>query len=148
MANDDKIAKGGNDASKKLWKKHQANEYLRVTNDNEAICFGCFTKAACNATLIDICGDCAGKKGREALLAVVAPKYYGLCYICNDYRFNMEQINARFCMPCHRRIADITKAYNKAGGQMASPFYKQMRRKHGKDWMLIMAEESDRRVSV
>lgn len=151
LGNDRKISGGehnSNDAQKRLWKKHQSNEYLHVNDSNEAVCFGCFTKTACNATLVDICGDCAGKKGREALLAVVAPKYYGLCYFCNDYRFNMEQINARLCMKCHRRVADITKQYNKNGGQMGTPFVKEMRRKHGKEWSLILAEEEKRNVRV
>ena len=149
----DKKISGGehnsNDAQKRLWKQHQANEYLHVNDDNEAVCFGCFTKAACNATLVDICGDCAGKKGREALLAVVAPKYYGLCYFCNSYKFNMEQINARLCGKCHRRVADITKEYNKSGGQFGhDPFWKHMRKKHGKEWKKILTGEDVKKVRI
>ena len=148
---DRKISSGehnSSDAQKRLWKSHQSNEYLHVTDDNEAVCFGCFSRTACNATLIDIYGDCASKKGREALLAVVCPKYYGLCYMCNSYKFNMEQINCRLCMKCHRRDANITRQYNKDGGQDSTPFYKSMRRKHGKDWRLIMTGESIRKVRI
>ena len=70
--------KNANDHTKKLWEKHQENEYTRVNAYKEALCFGCLSNKASNATVSDICGDCAGKKGREALMAVVKVKHYGL----------------------------------------------------------------------
>jgi len=64
---------------------------------------------------------------------------YGLCFFCGHYKFQIEQINARFCNTCHRRIANVTKEYNKKGGMLgADPFWQKMRKKHGKDWKIIM----------
>ena len=81
----------------------------------------------------------AGKKGREPLLAKVCDKYYGLCFFCSKYKFNIEQVNGRFCNTCHTRIAKVTKEYNKKGGFMKTdPFWISMRKKHGKDWKNIM----------
>lgn len=129
---------GGEDAGKKLWKKHQSNEFTKVTNYKEAVCLNCLKKDVALATIAVICQDCAGKRGREALLAVISTKYYGLCLFCGKHKFNLEEINARFCMPCHRRIANVTRDYNKKGGQMGTdPFWQHLRKKHGKDYKEI-----------
>ena len=85
-----------NDLTKKLWKDHQANEYTHVDNYKEAICINCFKRDASSATIADICGECAGKRGREPLLATITHKMYGLCFFCGKYKFEIEQINARF----------------------------------------------------
>ena len=130
----------GSDIGKKLWDRHQANEYTHVNNYKEAICINCFTKDATSATIADICGECAGKRGREPLLATITQKMYGLCFFCGHYKFEIEQINARFCRSCHRKIANVTKEYNKKGGPMGmDPFWLSMRKKHGKDWKQIMS---------
>ena len=118
MATELDTNKNANDLTKKLWEKHQADEYTHVDNYKEAVCINCFKRDATSATIADICGDCAGKRGRE-----------------------VEQINARFCRSCHRRIANVTKEYNKKGGLFgADPFWVKMRKKHGKDWMHIMSK--------
>ena len=129
----------GSDIGNKLWEKHQADEYTHVDNYKEAICINCFSKDASAATIADICGECAGKRGREPLLATISQKLYGLCYFCGQYKFQIEQINARFCRSCHRKIANVTKEYNKKGGMFkADPFWISMRKKMGKDWKEIM----------
>ena len=110
MATKLNVDTGGLDIGKKLWERHQKDEYTHVDNYKEAICINCFKKDATSATIVDICGDCGGKRGREALLATVAQKMYGLCFFCGKHKFNIEQINARFCRRCHRKIADVTKA--------------------------------------
>ena len=134
--------KNANDHTKKLWEKHQENEYTRVNSYKEALCFGCLSNKASNATVSDICGDCAGKKGREALMAVVKVKHYGLCYFCNAYKFGLEQINIRLCTNCHRRVANVTKEYNKKGGMLGTdPFWLSLKKKHGKDWKEIMTDD-------
>jgi hypothetical protein len=134
--------KNANEHTKKLWKKHQDNEYTRVNEYKEALCFGCLSNKASNATVSDICGDCAGKKGREALLTVVKVKHYGLCYFCNTYKFGLEQINIRLCFNCHRRVANVTKEYNKKGGILGTdPFWLSLKKKHGKDWKEIMTDD-------
>jgi len=133
---------GGLDIGKKLWDKHQADEYTHVDNYKEAICINCFKRDATAATIVDICGDCAGKRGREPLLAKITDKMYGLCFFCGRHKFHIEQINARFCKRCHRRIADVTKKYNKKGGMFgADPFWISMRKKLGKDWREIMNKD-------
>ena len=130
-----------NDLTKKLWKTHQENEYTHVDNYKEAICINCFKRDASAATLVDICGECAGKRGREPLLAKVVDKMYGLCFFCGEHKFHIEQINGRLCRTCHRRVANVTKEYNKKGGMFgADPFWQSMRKKHGKDWRIIMGK--------
>ena len=139
MATELDTNKDANDLTKKLWEKHQADEYTRVDNYKEAICINCFKRDATSATIADICGDCASKRGREPLLATITHKMYGLCFFCGKHKFKIEQINARFCRSCHRRIANVTKEYNKKGGLFgADPFWIKMRKRHGKDWMHIM----------
>ncbi len=71
---------------------------------------------------------------------------YGLCFFCGKHKFHIEQINARFCHSCHRRIANVTKEYNKKGGMFgADPFWVKMRKKHGKDWKLLFSSNSGNR---
>ena len=41
---------------------------------------------------------------------------------------------------CHRKIADVTKAYNKAGGTFSNPFWTAMKKKNGKDWKEIFTQ--------
>ena len=131
----------GSDIGKKLWERHQDDEYTHVNNYKEAICINCFTKDATSATIADICGECAGKRGREPLLATITQKLYGLCFFCGHYKFEIEQINARFCRSCHRKIANVTKEYNKKGGPVGmDPFWIAMRKKMGKDWKIIMSQ--------
>ena len=61
-----------------------------------------------------------------------------MCYFCGKYEFNLEQINARLCKKCHRRVADVLKDYNKKCGQVgADPFWIRQRKKNGKDWRQI-----------
>ena len=88
--------KNTNDLTKKLWEKHQSDEYTHVDHYKEAVCINCFKKDASAATIADICGDCAGKRGREPLLAKVSEKMYGLCFFCGKHKLHIEQINARF----------------------------------------------------
>ena len=136
----------GSDIGNKLWERHQADEYTHVDNYKEAICINCFTKDATSATIADICSECAGKRGREPLLATICQKMYGLCFFCGKHKFEIEQINARFCRKCHRKIANVTKEYNKKGGPMGSdPFWLSMRKKHGKDWKFIWNNNSGNR---
>jgi hypothetical protein len=126
---------GTTDVGKKIWSIHQKNEYTKVNNYKEAMCFGCFTKDVAAALVSDICGDCASKKGRETLLVSIKPVIYGLCHFCGIYKFNMEQMNIRLCFNCHRRVANNMKNFNKQGGMFnVDPFWKKMRIKHGKDW--------------
>ena len=134
---------GDNDFTKKLWKNHQADEYTHVDHYKEAVCINCFKRDVAAATIATICGDCAGKRGREPLLAKMSDKMYGLCYFCGEHKFHIEEINARFCRSCHRKIADVTKAYNKKGGMFgADPFWIKMKKKLGKDWSILMNDGS------
>jgi hypothetical protein len=131
---------GGEDIGKKLWEKHQKDEYTHVDHYKEALCINCFKKDTAAATIVTICGECAGKRGREPLLAKISDKFYGLCYFCGDHKFHIEEINARFCHPCHRKIANVTKEYNKKGGLYSNPFWTRMKKKNGKDWRQIFTQ--------
>lgn len=135
-----KIDGGQSTIGKKIIDIHQKNEYTRVNNYKEGLCFNCFENNAVGALVLDICGDCAGKRGRETILVPIKPVYYGLCYFCGTYKFNMEQINARLCHKCHRKVANVTKEYNKKGGMFnVDPFWVKQRKKNGKDWRLIFS---------
>jgi len=135
------VDKGGLDIGNKLWAKHQKNEYTRVNNYKEAICLNCLKKDVAGATVAMICGDCAGVRGRETLLAVISTKFYGMCLFCGKYKFHLEEINARFCMPCHRKIADVCKDYNKKGGMYGNdPYWLKIKKRNGKDWRQMYSD--------
>jgi len=126
---------------KKIWEIHQKNEYTKVNNYKEGMCFNCFENNAVSALILDICGDCAGKRGRETILVPIKSVYYGMCYFCGNYKFNMEQINARLCHKCHKKVAKVMRAYNKKGGMFnADPFWVRQRKKNGKDWRIIFGQ--------
>ena len=140
MATKLNLNSGGTDIGNKIVDIHQNNEYTKVNNYKEGVCFGCFGSNVVGALVADVCGDCAGKKGREPLLVSIKPIYYGMCHFCGIYKFNMEQVNCRLCQKCHRKTANHMKEYNKKGGMHGSdPFWISMRRKHGKDWKQIMS---------
>ena len=44
---------GGETVGKKLWERHQKDEYTHVDNYKEAICINCFKKDAAAATVMD-----------------------------------------------------------------------------------------------
>ena len=131
---------GSTAMGKKIVDIHQKNEYTHVNNYKEGLCFGCFDSNVVGAMVADVCGDCAGKRGREPLLVSIKSVYYGMCHFCGDYKFNMEQINCRLCQKCHIRNARHMKLYNKKGGMYgADPFWVSQRRKLGKDYKQIMS---------
>lgn len=140
MATKLNVNTGNTDVGKKVWDLHQKDEYTRVNNYKEGMCYNCFENNAVSALVLNICGDCAGKRGRETILVPIKEEMYGLCYFCGDYKFRIEQINGRLCNRCHRRCANHIKAYNNKGGMYgADPFWQKMRRKHGKDWKQIFS---------
>jgi hypothetical protein len=140
MAEKVNINGGQTDIGKKIIDIHQRNEYTRVNSYKEGMCFNCFGNNAVSALVLDICGDCAGKRGRETILVPIKNVYYGLCYFCGTYKFNMEQINARLCHKCHRKVANVTRDYNKKGGMFnVDPFWVRQRKKNGKDWRQIFS---------
>ena len=73
---------------KKIWETHQKNEETHVNEYKEATCFGCLKSDAAAAGVFDICGDCAGKRGRETLLVSIKGVYYGICYFCGEHHNN------------------------------------------------------------
>ena len=80
---------GKTNLGKKIVDIHQENEYTHVDNYKEGLCFGCFTKNVVGALVLDCCGNCAGKRGRETLLVKIKDVYYGMCYFCGKYEFNL-----------------------------------------------------------
>ena len=56
---------GGTYVGKKLWEKHQKDEYTRVSNYKEAVCLNCLKVDATSATIADICGDCGQVEAME-----------------------------------------------------------------------------------
>lgn len=125
----------GSDMGKKLWDKHQSNEYLRVNRYKEGICYGCFKNKALGATIIDSCKSCMDRRGKEAILQHIKFNYYGMCFFCGEYKFDSWQINVRLCEMCHLRVRRILQEFNRKGGMFnVDPFWLKMKKKHGKDW--------------
>jgi len=143
MAEKVKLDSGGTKIGNKIIDIHQKNEYTKVNNYKEGMCFGCFDHGVpVGAGVSDICGDCAGKKGRETILVPIKEIVYGMCHFCGEYKHGLEQVNARLCQKCHRRVSNNMRDYNRKGGMMkVDPFWKSMRRKHGKDWQHIMNKD-------
>ena len=87
MATKLNVNTGGEDIGKKLWEKHQKDEYTHVNHYKEAICINCFKKDASAATIVMICGDCAGKRGQKEAIQVV----YDMV-ISNDDRMRWSEV--------------------------------------------------------
>ena len=131
---------GGTDAGKKLWDKHQADEYKRVNQYKEGLCFNCFKSKALSATIVDICKKCGEKRGPETVLAYITQKYYGMCFFCGKYDNDINNLNVRLCEHCHLGVAKIIQSYNDRNGMYGSdPFWIKMRKVHGKDWLKLLS---------
>ena len=127
MAEKVKIDSGQTKIGSKIVDIHQKNEYTRVNNYKEGMCFSCFGNGI--------------PVGRETILVPIKEIVYGMCHFCGEYKHGMEQINARLCQKCHRKVSNIMKSYNKKGGMFeVDPFWKSMRRKHGKDWQHVLGK--------
>ncbi len=136
-----------NPSYKKLWEKHQNNEYMRTNKYKESVCALCFKKDVCTATIANSCERCAHKMGVEAVLAVIKSAVYDLCLFCGKYDFNILQLNLRLCMRCNRLITNTTRALSKAGGiQNYDPFYLHLKKRLGKDWQILFHQPSGRRI--
>jgi len=130
-----------NTATKKLWEVHQKNEYTRVNNYKEGLCYDCFSNRAVGATIVDVCTKCMEKRGTETILAVVKMNHYGLCLFCDSYQFSVFQINVRICQKCFYRIRNIIHNLKKIGTDKKDPFWQKMRKKQGKDYNILFSPE-------
>ena len=59
MATKLNLNSGGTTIGNKIIDIHQNNEYTKVNNYKEGMCFGCFGNNVVAALVSDICGDCA-----------------------------------------------------------------------------------------
>ena len=136
-----------NDSYRKLWDKHQNDEYKQVNRYKEAVCALCFKKDVCTATIANACEKCAHKMGVEAVLAVISNKLYDLCLFCGKYDFHVLQFNLRLCRRCNRMITNTTRALSKAGGiENYDPFYLNLKQRLGHDWKILFSQPSTRRI--
>lgn len=130
---------GGTFIGKKIIELHDKNEYTRINDYKEGLCWCCFGRKPVGATMVDVCQRCYDKKGPEAILVTAGMKHYGMCYLDGRYTGPIYQVNARFCMTCGIRYREKLKKYNLDGGPEGSdPFWKSMRRKFGKDYAILM----------
>jgi hypothetical protein len=128
---------GGTDVGKKLWKMHQDDEQKAVNNHKEGFCWKCEKKKSVAATLFNVCAHCRRNRGHEFLLVAVADKGWDMCYFCSRYTWDIKQMNARLCYECHGKVRETMKNFRKAGGTTkVDPFWKSMRRKGGKDFLM------------
>lgn len=127
-----------NDASKKLWEKHQQDEYQRINKFREGLCYGCEQKNLVGARMIDVCKACLKKHSPDIVLTVLSSKIYGWCMLCSRYTWDVGHINVRMCSKCNGRIARNATAHNSSGGKLANdPFWQKIRKKYGKDYKEI-----------
>ena len=140
MANKLDVDQGGTFVGKKIVELHDKNEYTRVNNYKEGLCWACFCNKPVGATLVVCCQSCYDTKGPEAILVTAGIKPYGMCYLDGEYGTPIYQVNARFCMSCGANYRRHLKEYNLKGGPIGSdPFWKSMRRKFGKDYAILMS---------
>lgn len=131
----------GSEIGRKLWDRHQNDEYTRVSNYKEGMCFRCFSNKSVAATVIDVCSSCLQKKGQETILARIKQNFYGLCMLCKTYKYNVWQINIRICYNCHREIRNFLKEFNSKDGMFGvDPFWLRQKKKHGKDWAILFQD--------
>ena len=131
---------GGTDIGAKIIDIHQSNEYTAVNKHKEGLCWGCFKNDAVGATVVECCQACFEKRGKETILVDIGPKPYGMCHMCGIYAGNLKKLNVRFCISCGTRYRRHIKKYNKNDGMFGSdPFWKSLRRKHGKDYQMLFS---------
>jgi len=135
-----------NDAQKKLWHKHQSNEYTKIHERRiEGLCYGCFKRDYVSATIVDICKHCMDKRGLEPILNIVVKKMYGYCFFCGKYNFEIYQINARFCQKCMALIRSRNKMLRTHGTHNVDPYWKYLRRVFGQDYRILSGFASSSR---
>lgn len=115
MAEKLNVNTGGSHMGKKIWNAHQKNEYTKVDNYKEGLCFGCMRRTAVGATVLDICRDCLDKKPAECILAYVKPDFHGFCWFCKFYKFFLSYVNIRLCQTCMRRVREGHKELRQKG---------------------------------
>lgn len=122
--------------TKKLWEKRQSNEYTKINNYSEGMCWGCLSRKEVGATLIDACDDCCARRGADVLLTVVTYRVWGLCMRCGYYKNNIQQINCRLCPSCYNRVSLIHKNLRRTGTTKHDPVWRSLRKRFGKDFVL------------
>lgn len=140
-----------NESQKKLIDVHQSNEFTKLSKSNEGYCYMCFTKDFVSATIIDVCFDCANKRGMEAILAIVKRLPEAYCFVHGGYSKltlpnNAAQINVRLCKKCTQIVRLRAKFFRQHGGIMGiNPFWKYVQRKFGKDHKILFQEPASMR---
>jgi hypothetical protein len=137
MADKLNVNTGGTAAGNKIWDMHQKDEQKRVNNHKEGFCWKCEKKKSVAATVFQTCQHCRRNRGNEFLLVAIADKGWDICFFCSRYTWDIKQFNARLCHECHLEVRATLKAFRKAGGTTkVDPFWKSMRRKGGKDFLM------------
>lgn len=125
-----------NDGYRKLWNKHQSNEFTKINKYKEGYCWGCMKIDFVFATLIDVCSKCKRKKDNETKLTNLpfAPGMDGFCSICGFWEWGTGQINVRLCRSCIDRVQEKVRKYVRTGKAEGHPLFTHLRKKNGKDW--------------
>lgn len=126
-----------NPHEKKLWRKHQENEYTRISKHNEGLCVICFKKTFVVPVVIKACKVCLMKRGKEAYLAVFGHNIYGFCLGCGQWKFDVYNLNGRVCQKCNNAIALVNEKLQKGEQSKQDPFWKRIKRRFGKDYEIL-----------
>ena len=141
MATKLNVNTGGTAVGDKLWNIHQKDEQKSVNNYKEGFCWMCEKKKSVAATLFQVCEHCRRNRGAEFTLVTLADKGYDICFFCKKYKWDIKQINARLCYNCHYKVRETLRDFRRDGGSTkVDPFWKNLRRKHGQDWSIIMKD--------
>lgn len=143
MAHKLNVDTGGTHLGKKIWERHQADEYLKVSNYKEGFCFKCESKNAVAASIFEICQECMDKRGLEYVLARVGINYYGMCNFCGIHKYKLHKVNIRLCQSCMSKVTEYLSQFRK-GYDNVDPFWKSIKRRNGKDWKLLFSDEWSR----
>ena len=131
-----------NPMQKALNKVVQSDEQTRINKHGEAVCYGCLRRDVVLSSLYYCCRDCMERRGKTALYSIVFHKpNEELCDFCGRWAlpFDSWQINCSLCGKCSEKVVRFHAQYRASGGLSASPFYKKMRYKFGKDYQILMA---------
>lgn len=124
------------DVAKKEWEESQKNEYTRVDDYQEGLCFCCEKYKDVQAGFLDICFPCFYKCNKKAILNTVRVHPDGLCLMCGrwpkiEYKWNLITFNVRHCPECAVKI----RKRGQAGGP--NPVYTMARKQYGKDYGIM-----------
>ena len=136
-----------NDMQKHEWRRLQAG-HTHIDGNAIGLCYLHHGMEHVMPTNLDVCVDCALKKGKEAVLKMVNATYTDYCYVCGTYRrkhpeYNLLTLNVRLCRKCAAKVARKSVELRSVGVYEKHPMYHNLQRMYGKDWRVLSGLAGD-----